>query len=195
MERDAPARESGNLNDALMQTEGEFLLILDADRSPNGHSDETLGYFNDRKVALVQTPQYFSNVPADDPLGSQAPLFYGPIQQGKDGWNAAFFAAPTPSSAGRPSCNWDCRVTSRKPRRVSGAPSAHPGGYPQGTQSGNRRILADSAHPRRGRSSNRRAARLDAGDSLSEITYRARRRVDQAVQALVLADVSAFRPT
>jgi cellulose synthase (UDP-forming) len=24
-------------------------------------------------------------------LGSQAPLFYGPIQQGKDGWNAAFF--------------------------------------------------------------------------------------------------------
>ena len=42
-------------------------------------------------MALVQTPQYFTNVPADDPLGSQAPLFYGPIQQGKDGWNAAFF--------------------------------------------------------------------------------------------------------
>ena len=31
------------------------------------------------------------NVPDDDPLGSQAPLFYGPIQAGKDGWNAAFF--------------------------------------------------------------------------------------------------------
>ena len=29
--------------------------------------------------------------PAGDPFGSQAPLFYGPIQQGKDGWNAAFF--------------------------------------------------------------------------------------------------------
>jgi cellulose synthase (UDP-forming) len=26
-----------------------------------------------------------------DPLGSQAELFYGPIQQGKDGWGAAFF--------------------------------------------------------------------------------------------------------
>ena len=43
------------------------------------------------KVAFVQTPQYFYNVPQDDPFGSQAPLFYGPIQQGKDGWNAAFF--------------------------------------------------------------------------------------------------------
>ena len=32
-----------------------------------------------------------STSPTGDPLGSQAPLFYGPIQQGKDGWNAAFF--------------------------------------------------------------------------------------------------------
>src|SRR5205085_457051 len=34
---------------------------------------------------------WFYNVPPSDPLGCQAPLFYGPIQQGKDGWNAAFF--------------------------------------------------------------------------------------------------------
>ena len=40
---------------------------------------------------MVQTPQWFVNVDEADPLGSQAPLFYGPIQQGKDGWNAAFF--------------------------------------------------------------------------------------------------------
>ena len=39
----------------------------------------------------MQTPQWFTNVTDSDPLGSQAPLFYGPIQQGKDGWNAAFF--------------------------------------------------------------------------------------------------------
>ena len=39
----------------------------------------------------MQTPQWFENVPASDPLGSQAPLFYGPIQQSKDGWNSAFF--------------------------------------------------------------------------------------------------------
>ncbi|NYD41679.1 glycosyltransferase family 2 protein [Nocardioides panaciterrulae] len=84
--------KAGNLNNALMTLEGEFLLILDADQVPAaGILDRTLGYFTDERLALVQTPQYFVNVPATDPLGSQAPLFYGPIQQGKDGWNAAFF--------------------------------------------------------------------------------------------------------
>lgn len=84
--------KAGNLNNALMQTTGEFILILDADMVPEPQIlDRTLGYFADPKVALVQTPQYFNNVTASDPLGSQAPLFYGPIQEGKDGWGAAFF--------------------------------------------------------------------------------------------------------
>ncbi|MBA2769593.1 MAG: glycosyltransferase [Sporichthyaceae bacterium] len=84
--------KAGNLNNALFATEGEFLLILDADQIPRPEIlDHTLGWFNDPGVALVQTPQFFTNVTDSDPLGSQAPLFYGPIQQGKDGWNAAFF--------------------------------------------------------------------------------------------------------
>lgn len=84
--------KAGNLNNALLNTDGEFMLILDADQIPLPEIlDRTLGYFNDEKMALVQTPQWFVNVPEDDPLGSQAPLFYGPIQQGKDGWNSAFF--------------------------------------------------------------------------------------------------------
>ncbi|RZL84403.1 MAG: glycosyltransferase [Rhodococcus sp. (in: high G+C Gram-positive bacteria)] len=84
--------KAGNLNNALMLTEGEYILILDADQVPDpAILDRTLGYFTDEKMAIVQTPQYFVNVSASDPLGSQAPLFYGPIQQGKDGWNAAFF--------------------------------------------------------------------------------------------------------
>lgn len=84
--------KAGNLNNALCQTHGEFILVLDADQIPSpGILDRTLGYFADERVALVQTPQWFYNVPPDDPLGSQAPLFYGPIMQGKDGWNAAFF--------------------------------------------------------------------------------------------------------
>jgi cellulose synthase (UDP-forming) len=84
--------KAGNLNNALMVTEGEFFLILDADQVPEPHIlDRTLGWFEDDEVALVQTPQWFVNVPVSDPLGSQAPLFYGPIQQSKDGWNAAFF--------------------------------------------------------------------------------------------------------
>ena len=84
--------KAGNLNNALMSTSGEFLLILDADQVPHPEIlDHTLGYFTDPKVGLVQTPQWFGNVSTYDPLGSQAPLFYGPIQQGKNGWNAAFF--------------------------------------------------------------------------------------------------------
>ena len=39
----------------------------------------------------MQTQQFFYNVPSHDPFGAQAPLFYGPIQEAKDGWNAAFF--------------------------------------------------------------------------------------------------------
>ncbi len=84
--------KAGNLNNALLNTDGEFVLILDADQIPASNIlDSTLGWFRDPDVALVQTPQFFSNVGDSDPLGSQAPLFYGPIQQGKDGWNAAFF--------------------------------------------------------------------------------------------------------
>ncbi|BDZ44824.1 cellulose synthase [Naasia aerilata] len=84
--------KAGNLNNAMMATDGEFMLILDADQVPSPEIlDRTLGYFFDPRVAFVQTPQTFGNVGRSDPLGSDAPLFYGPIQQGKDGWNAAFF--------------------------------------------------------------------------------------------------------
>jgi cellulose synthase (UDP-forming) len=84
--------KAGNVNNALMQTSGELILIMDADQVPAPEIlDHTLGYFLDDRVALVQTPQTFGNVSIADPLGSQAPLFYGPIQQGKDGWGAAYF--------------------------------------------------------------------------------------------------------
>jgi cellulose synthase (UDP-forming) len=84
--------KAGNVNNALMQTDGEFILILDADQIPEPEIlHRTLGYFEDPAVAFVQTPQYFYNVTDGDPFGSQAPLFYGPIQEGKDGWNSAFF--------------------------------------------------------------------------------------------------------
>ncbi len=84
--------KAGNLNNALFRTDGEFILIQDADQIPAPDIlGQTLGYFRDPTVAVVQTPQWFRNVPPGDPFGSQAPLFYGPIQEGKDGWNAAFF--------------------------------------------------------------------------------------------------------
>lgn len=84
--------KAGNVINALSLTQGEFVAILDADQIPAPEFlDRTLGYFRDPKVAFVQTPQFFYNVPPSDPYGAQAPLFYGPIQEGKDAWNAAFF--------------------------------------------------------------------------------------------------------
>jgi cellulose synthase (UDP-forming) len=84
--------KAGNVNNALFHTSGEFIAVFDADQAPEPHFlDRVLGYFDDPEVAFVQTPQDFWNVPRLDPLGSQAELFYGPIQQGKDGWGAAFF--------------------------------------------------------------------------------------------------------
>lgn len=84
--------KAGNINNALMQTSGEFILILDADQIPAPQIvSRVIGYFRDPRLAFVQTPQYFYNLPPGDPFGSDAPLFYGPIMQGKDGWDAAFF--------------------------------------------------------------------------------------------------------
>ena len=84
--------KAGNVNNALFRTTGEFIAIFDADQVPEPEFlDRVLGHFDDPEVAFVQTPQQFWNVPKSDPLGSQAELFYGSIQQGKDGWGAAFF--------------------------------------------------------------------------------------------------------
>ena len=67
--RDRPRHaKAGNLNNALMVTEGEFLLILDADQIPSPEIlDRTLGWFNDDRVALVQTPQWLSLIHISEP--------------------------------------------------------------------------------------------------------------------------------
>ncbi|MHA7191809.1 glycosyltransferase [Arthrobacter sp. MDT2-16] len=188
--------KAGNLNNALMATDGEFMMILDADQIPKPEIlDRTLGYFNNRKVALVQTPQWFVNVPEDDPLGSQAPLFYGPLQQGKDGWNAAFFCG---SNA----------LLRREALMQLGLV-----GYVDEVEKNIRTALkgSRSAIRRARRSEQARdpmvaqlldeveratagaAAGLKEGRSYSEITYTLRRTVDAAVQKLVAADVHALQ--
>lgn len=84
--------KAGNVNNALFRTSGEFIAIFDADQVPDSQFlDRVLGYFLDPDIAFVQTPQQFWNMTRSDPLGSGADLFYGPIQQGKDGWGAALF--------------------------------------------------------------------------------------------------------
>jgi cellulose synthase (UDP-forming) len=187
--------KAGNVNNALMATTGEFLLILDADMIPRPEIlHRTLGYFRDPELALVQTPQIFSNVATGDPLGSQAPLFYGPIQEGKDGWNAAFFCG---SNA----------VLRREALMQLGIV-----GYVREVEGATGRTLRDASRiVRRARRSEKAspgmsavldetAAALDEarrqlgnGEPLGEVTYTLQRRVDAAAAGLVSDDLRAIQ--
>ena len=96
--------KAGNINYAIFsgETSGELILTLDADHIPKPHFlQRVIPHFftfnpnncqyQPNQVALVQTPQAFYNLPPDDPFGHQAHLFYGLIQQAKDGMGSAFY--------------------------------------------------------------------------------------------------------
>ena len=56
--------KAGNLKNALLQTQGDFILICDADtRVFPCFLENTLGYFRDSHVAWVQTPHWFYDLP------------------------------------------------------------------------------------------------------------------------------------
>jgi cellulose synthase (UDP-forming) len=91
--------KAGNINHAMSLTQGELVLILDCDHIPSRpFLKQTVGFFYNPKVALVQTPHWFYN---PDPFErnllthGRVPalneLFYKVIQKGNDFWNAAFF--------------------------------------------------------------------------------------------------------
>ena len=92
--------KAGNLNNALKQTTGEFIVTLDADHvaMPN-LIDEMLGFFVDPKVAIVQSTQNFYNLDSFQHQVNwkaragwqQQELFFSIIQPGKDRHNAAFY--------------------------------------------------------------------------------------------------------
>ncbi len=56
--------KAGNLRNAMEQTSGDFLLICDADTRPFPTClARTLGHFRDPRLAWVQTPQWFYDLP------------------------------------------------------------------------------------------------------------------------------------
>ncbi|HEX2545962.1 MAG TPA: cellulose synthase catalytic subunit [Ramlibacter sp.] len=61
--------KAGNLRNAMEQTSGDFIVICDADtRVFPTILEHTLGYFRDRDVAWVQTPQWFYDLPEGEAL-------------------------------------------------------------------------------------------------------------------------------
>jgi cellulose synthase (UDP-forming) len=188
--------KAGNINNALMATEGEFLLILDADQVPEPTIlDRTLGYFRDEKVALVQTPQVFVNVPDHDPLGSQAPLFYGPIQQGKDGWNAAFFCGSNAvirrealMQLGVSRYVGEVEISVYRALRTSKAVLAKAIKQLTPADQHLRASLDDVAYD-----IGRAQRELRRGEAIADVTFRFQQRVDAISRGLVESDLSALR--
>lgn len=92
--------KAGNLNHALDRTDGEYVIIFDADHiaKPNFIS-RLVGYFEDPKLAFIQTPHAFYNFDnfqshVDYRRGvywEEGQLFYNVIQPGKNCWNANVF--------------------------------------------------------------------------------------------------------
>lgn len=92
--------KAGNLNHALGKTDAELICVFDCDHAPTrAFLQMTVGFFlDDPKLALVQTPHHFyspdpfeRNLVTRRRVPSEGELFYGPVQQGNDLWNAAFF--------------------------------------------------------------------------------------------------------
>lgn len=87
--------KAGNINAALPRTDGELVLMLDADHVPMPDAlDAMVGYFDDERVALVQSPHDFFNHDSVQHYvvgRHEQSLFYRVVSPGKDRHGAAYW--------------------------------------------------------------------------------------------------------
>jgi glycosyl transferase family 2/PilZ domain-containing protein len=87
--------KAGNLNAALPRTEGDLVFILDADHVPMPDAlDALVGYFDDERMAIVQTPHDFFNHDSVQHYRvgrHEQSLFYRVVCPGKDRHGAAYW--------------------------------------------------------------------------------------------------------
>ena len=92
--------KAGNLNNALAQTDGEFVAVFDSDHIPTrAFLQMTMGWMiAEPRNALVQTPHHFyspdpfqRNLASGTRVPAEGNMFYGLVQDANDYWNAAFF--------------------------------------------------------------------------------------------------------
>ena len=85
--------KAGNLNNAIAKTCGELIVVFDADFIPTTNFlERTIGFFQNPKIGLVQTPQNFynqdpiaRNLGLENILTSEEEAFYRQIEPIKDG--------------------------------------------------------------------------------------------------------------
>jgi cellulose synthase (UDP-forming) len=91
-------KKAGNMINALEVSKGDFIAVFDADFVPRqGFLYETLPYFDDPKVGIVQTAQYFDvKGPGSTYIqrfaGSLQEIFFRFIQPARDRYKAAICA-------------------------------------------------------------------------------------------------------
>ncbi|MEZ8079669.1 UDP-forming cellulose synthase catalytic subunit [Enterovibrio norvegicus] len=92
--------KAGNINHALKKTDGDLVLVLDADHVPTrDFLLNTIGLFQkEPKLGFVQTPHFFvtpgpveRNLGIEDKVPSENEMFYNKILLGMDFWNGCFF--------------------------------------------------------------------------------------------------------
>src|SRR5262249_58473577 len=93
--------KAGNLNHAFERTDGEFVVVLDADHVPEPHFiTRLIGYFRDERLGYVQTPHAFYNFDSFESrldhknrkYWEEGHLFYYVIQPGRNYWGCPIFA-------------------------------------------------------------------------------------------------------
>jgi len=85
--------KAGNLNHALSKTNGELIVVFDADFVPTKNFlTRTVGFFQNERHALVQTPQSFynadpiaRNLGVENAVTPEEEVFYRQIQPIRDG--------------------------------------------------------------------------------------------------------------
>jgi cellulose synthase/poly-beta-1,6-N-acetylglucosamine synthase-like glycosyltransferase len=108
-------KKAGNLRYAFERTRAEFYLILDADFAPRpDFLAETLPYFDDPAVGIVQTPQFFRPGPrhswVERAAGPMQEVFYRSMQTSRDSFGAAV-------------CVGSCAVYRRAAIQAAGGPA------------------------------------------------------------------------
>lgn len=89
------SKKAGNLRHAFAKTDGEFILVLDADFVPRpDFLIQTVPYFYKyTDVAILQTPQYFQVLPGqhwvERAAGSIQELFYRMVQMNRQRFDAS----------------------------------------------------------------------------------------------------------
>jgi len=98
-------KKAGNLRSAFAQSDGDFIVVLDADFVPrHDFLRHTVPYMDDPGVGIVQTPQFFATRPEMNWLertaGATQELFYRWVQPSRD-------------KSGAPICVGTCAVYRR----------------------------------------------------------------------------------